>query len=165
MERNPMKTKSSIRIVLASLVAAASMAAQQAGPPAPTPEAPMNAAEKQFRETMSDVTLKGFFTSGDSADTHEDGYTIGKITKIGEDLWNFEATIEHNKKPFKATINVPVKWAGDTPVLTLSNYLIRGHGVYSARILIYGGMYAGTWGTQSHGGKMFGKVVKNEPAQ
>jgi hypothetical protein len=55
-----------------------------------------------------------------------------------------------------------VKWAGDTPVLTLSNYLIKGQGVYSARILIFNGMYAGTWGAQDHGGKMFGKIVKNE---
>jgi hypothetical protein len=24
-------------------------------------------------------------------------------------------------------------------------------------------MYAGTWGAQAHGGKMFGKIVKNDP--
>ena len=59
-------------------------------------------------------------------------------------------------------MEVPIKWAGETPVLTLANYLIKGHGVFSARILIYNGMYAGTWGAPDHGGKMFGKIVKNE---
>ena len=71
--------------------------------------------------------------------------------------------IQYNKKDYKATVKVPVKWAGDTPVLMLQNYLIQGQGVFSARILIHNGMYAGTWGNQKQGGKMFGKVVKNEP--
>ena len=69
---------------------------------------------------------------------------------------------QYNKKDYKATVKVPVKWAGDTPVLTLSNYLIAGQGVFSARILIHNNMYAGTWGNQSKGGKMFGKIVRNE---
>lgn len=170
VERSSMKMNYSLRIISTLMIAAVSVSAQQANPAAPAAsapaaEAPMNAAEKQFKESMSNVTLKGFFTAGDAPETKEDGYIIGKITKIGDDLWAFEATIEYNTRPFKATVNVPVKWAGDTPVLTLSNYLIKGHGVFSARILIYGGMYAGTWGTQSQGGKMFGKIVKNEPAQ
>lgn len=159
----------SLRFLSTLLLAAGFVAAQEATPAAPAkdaaPEVVMNAVEKQFQESMSSVSLKGFFTAGDDPETKEDGYKIGKITKIGEDLWSFEASIEHNGRSFKAVVKVPVKWAGDTPVLTLSNYLIKGHGVYSARILIHGGMYAGTWGSQSHGGKMFGKIIKNEPAQ
>ena len=158
---------SGFRFLLTLLFAASSAAAQQAtAAPAreAMPEVAMNAAEKQFRESMSNVSLKGFFTVSDGGETHDDGYTIGKITKIDDDLWSFEARIEHNGRAFSAEVKVPVKWAGDTPVLTLSNYLIKGHGVYSARILIYNGMYAGTWGSHSNGGKMFGKIVKYEPA-
>ncbi len=123
----------------------------------------LTASEKQFQEAMNNVTLTGFFTVGDSGETHDDRYTVEKITKVGDDLWNFDARIQYNKQDFKATVKVPVKWAGETPVLTLSNYLIKGQGVYSARILIFNGMYAGTWGAQAHGGKMFGKIVKNDP--
>jgi hypothetical protein len=94
-----------------------------------------------------------------------DKYSILSITKIDADLWNIEASIQYGTKDYKATVKVPVKWAGDTPVLTLSNYLIQGQGVYSARILIHNGMYAGTWGAQEKGGKMFGKIVKNTPAK
>jgi len=104
----------------------------------------MNDAEKQFQESMTNVTLSGFFTVGDDPATHVDKYSIGRITKIGDDLWNFEASIQYNDREFKATVKVPVKWAGDTPVLTLSNYLIQGQGVYSARILIFADQYAGT---------------------
>lgn len=124
----------------------------------------MTPAEQQFQQAMTNVTLTGFFTSGESPEAKEDKYSIDRVTKIKEDTWNFEARIQYGTREFKATIPVPVKWAGDTPVLTLSNYLIKGHGVFSARILIYNGMYAGTWGAQDHGGKMFGKIVKNPPA-
>jgi hypothetical protein len=131
-----------------------------AAPKDPAPALPMNAAEKQFQESMSNVTMTGFFTVGDDPQTHEDKYTIEKITKIGDDLWNFEARVGYSNREFKAIVKVPVKWAGETPVFTLSNYLIKDHGVFSARILIHNGMYAGTWGAQDHGGKMFGKIVK-----
>ena len=50
-------------------------------------------------------------------------------------------------------------------VLTLSNYLIKGQAVFSARILIHGDMYAGTWGSQSLSSKMFGKIVRHETAK
>jgi thiosulfate/3-mercaptopyruvate sulfurtransferase len=135
----------------------------EAGPLGADPAAvELNAAEKRFQESMTGVTLTGFFTVGDSGETHEDRYTIGKIAKIGDDLWNFDASIKYGAREFKATVQVPVKWAGDTPVLTLQSYLIKGQGVYSARILVFNGMYAGTWGAQDHGGKMFGKIVKNQ---
>ena len=128
--------------------------------PAATME--MTAAEKQFQEMLANVTLDGYFTVGDAAETRPDRYIIERVTKIKDDVWRFEARVVYNNKDFKATVPVPVKWAGDVPVLMLSNYSIPGQGIFSARILMYNGMYAGTWGAQSHGGKMFGKIVKNE---
>jgi hypothetical protein len=142
-----------------ALSSAVSLAARQ--PAAGAVE--MNAAEKQFQESMSNVTLTGFFTVGDGSATMPDKYTIGAITKVDAELWNFEASIQYGNKEFKASIKVPVMWAGDTPVLTLSNYLIPGQGVYSARILVHNGMYAGTWGAPAKGGMMFGRIVKNIP--
>ena len=142
-----------------ALSSAVSLAAQQ--PPASAVE--MNAAEKQFQESMSNVTLTGFFTVGDGSATMPDKYTIGAITKVGADLWSFEASIQYGNKEYKATIKVPVLWAGETPVLTLSNYLIPGQGIYSARILVHNGQYAGTWGASAKGGMMFGRIVKNVP--
>src|SRR5262245_3019043 len=119
--------------LISFLLAAMSLAAQQTAPASTAtaiPRAPaveLNGAEKQCKESTSNVSLRGFLTVGDESQPKEDGYTIGKITKIGEDLWSFDASIEHNGRAFKAVVKVPVKWAGDTPVLTLSNYLIKGH--------------------------------------
>ena len=130
------------------------------------PAAPLelNAAEKQFQEMLANVTMEGYFTVGDGAETRPDRYIIERVTKIKDDVWRFEARVLYNGKDFKAAVPVPVKWAGDVPVLTLSNYSIPGQGIFSARILMYNGMYAGTWGAQAHGGKMFGKIVKNTAA-
>jgi len=122
----------------------------------------MTAVEKQFQEMLTNVTLDGYFTVGDAAETRPDRYIIERVTKVKDDVWRFEARVLYNGKDFKAAVPVPVKWAGDVPVLMLSNYSIPGQGIFSARILMYNGMYAGTWGAQSHGGKMFGKIVKNE---
>lgn len=121
----------------------------------------MTPAEARFQEELSGVTLTGFFTTGDSPDTHPDQYNIERVTKIGDDLWAFDARIAYNNREYRATVKAPVKWAGETPVITLSNYLIKDQGVFSARILIHNGMYAGTWGAQERGGKMFGKIVKS----
>lgn len=150
-----------LQMTLRFIVLSALACAAFAQTPNAAPAAEMNALEKQFQESMSNVTMTGFFTVGDDPATHNDKYTIGKISKIGDDLWSFEASIQYNNREFKATVKVPVKWAGDTPVLTLSNYLIQGQGVYSARILILADQYAGTWGAGTHSGKMFGKIVKN----
>jgi hypothetical protein len=143
--------------VVIAMVSAVSLHAQ------PAASVEMNAAERQFQESMSNVTLTGFFTVGDGSATMPDKYTIGTITKVGADLWSLEASIQYGNKSYKATIKVPVLWAGETPVLTLANYLIPGQGIYSARILIHNDMYAGTWGASAKGGMMFGRIVKNVP--
>ena len=133
--------------------------------PAPTaPPVAMNDLEKQFQETLTNASLTGFFTVGDSAEARPDKYTIENLTKIDAETWKFDARIQYGGRDYRASVNVPVKWAGETPVLTLSQYAIPGQGVFSARILIHNGMYAGTWGNPTTGGKMFGMVVKNDTA-
>jgi hypothetical protein len=129
----------------------------------PTPPVEMNDLEKQFQASLTNASLTGFFTVGDSAETHPDKYTIENLTKGQGDIWKFDARIQYGGRDYKASVDVPVKWAGETPVLSLAQYAIAGQGVFSARILIHNGMYAGTWGAQDHGGKMFGMVVKNAP--
>lgn len=126
------------------------------------PPLEMNDLEKEFQKAMTGVTLTGFFTVGDSSETHEDKYTVEKVVKIKPDVWNFDARIQYGSRDYKATVPVPISWAGDTPVITLQQYLIQGH-IYSARILLYKGRYAGTWGGPDQGGLMFGKIVKNPP--
>ena len=136
--------------------------AQDAPPP---PE--LNAAEKQFQESLNNVTLIGFYTQGESADLHEDRYVIERVSKVKEDTWKVEARIQYNKKDFKVAMPLPVKFAGDTPVISLTNFAVPGFGSFTARVVMYNGAYAGTWGSagaNGHGGKLFGKIVKNDAA-
>jgi len=130
---------------------------------APAP-VPMSDPEKRFQESMVDVALVGYYTSGDKAELKEDRYVIERVTKVKEDLWNFEVRIQYNKKDVKVAMPLPLKFAGDTPVISLTNFTVPGFGSFKARVLIYDGAYAGTWGDARHGGKLFGNIVKNAPA-
>jgi hypothetical protein len=146
------------------LLISAFVLAQDAAPPPPLE---LNAAEKQFQESLNNVTLTGYFTQGDGKELTEDKYVIERVTKVKEDTWKFEARIQYNKKDFKVAMPLPVKFAGDTPVISLTNFAVPGFGSFTARVVMYNGAYAGTWGSagaNGHGGKLFGKIVKNEPA-
>jgi hypothetical protein len=134
---------------------------------APPPPLELNAAEKQFQEALNNVTLIGYFSQGDGKELTDDKYVIERVTKVKEDTWKFEARIQYNKKDFKVAMPLPVKFAGDTPVISLTNFVVPGFGSFTARVVMYNGAYAGTWGSagaNGHGGKLFGKIVKNEPA-
>jgi len=136
--------------------------AQDAAPP----PLELNDAEKQFQEALNNVTLIGYFTQGDGKELTEDKYVIERVTKVKEDVWKFEARIQYNKKDFKVAMPLPVKFAVDTPVISLTNFVVPGFGSFTARVVMYNGAYAGTWGSagaNGHGGKLFGKIVKNEP--
>ena len=131
-----------------------------AQPPAPAVE--MTPVEIEFQQTMAKVIMVGFFTVGDSTELHDDRYVIEGVTKVKDGLWRFAARVQFNKKDVPVAINVPVFFAGDTAVLSLPRQAVQGLGVYDARLVIYKGGYAGTWGGGSGGGKMFGNIVKND---
>lgn len=61
---------------------------------------------------------------------------------------------------------VPILWAGDTPMVSLTNFTIPGSGTFTAHVLFHDGAYAGTWsGGNGRGGKMFGAIRKNTAPQ
>ena len=146
--------------MIAIFLLVVSLLAQQ--PAAAPPAVDMNDIEKAFQASLVNSSLVGFFTVGDGSATQPDKYTIENLTKIDKDTWKFDARIQYGGKDYKASVNVPIFWAGETPVLSMAQYAIPGQGVFSARILIHNGMYAGTWGAPGKGGKMFGMVVKND---
>jgi len=145
--------------------------AQQAvsGKAAPT----QDELEKQFAETMSGATLVGRFTDRTApADQplKEDRYTLGKVAKLKNGLWSFETRIQYGDHDVKVPLALDVKWAGDTPVITLTDIAVPGLGTFTSRVLVYGGEYAGTWSGGNHGGLLFGKIeragaaAKDKPA-
>ncbi len=128
----------------------------------PAPAVEMTPAETAFQQMLTNVVLEGFFTVGNGTELFPDRYVIDSVTKVKEGVWRFAARVQFNKKDMAIAIPVPVFFAGDTPVISLTRQAVQGLGTYDTRLVIYKGGYAGTWGGGDTGGKMFGNIVKNE---
>jgi hypothetical protein len=120
------------------------------------------ARERQFQESMTGVTMRGKFSRSDKPGLAEDNYFIEKISKVAGNTWLFHARIRYGERDFTAPIPLTVEWAGDTPVITLTDLSIPGLGTYTARVLIYRGQYAGTWGGKTVGGQMYGAIERGK---
>ncbi|MCL4199339.1 MAG: PQQ-binding-like beta-propeller repeat protein [Phycisphaerales bacterium] len=144
-------------------------AARQDGPAtAPATQPDREQLERDFAATMSHAQLVGYFTTRDQkadAPLSKDRYTLGKVEKLpdSDDLWRFEARIQYGDNDVTVPLILAVKWAGDTPVITLTDYLVPGMGRFTARVLVFRGEYAGTWSGGDHGGQMFGRIERAEP--
>ena len=118
--------------------------------------------EEDFRKSMSEVTLLGHFTLGEDTNLREEKYTIKKISKIAGGLWLFQVRIQYGSHDVTVPLPLNVKWAGDTPIITLTDLSIPGLGTYTARVIIYRDQYAGTWSAGKVKGQLFGRIVREQ---
>jgi len=116
--------------------------------------------EKQFREMMTGAVLVGH-SVGDNRATlsGEERYIIQRVSKLSGDVWMFEARMKIEGHDIPLPIPVTIKWAGDTPVIEVTDLSIPGMGTYTARVVLYRDRYAGTWSGKGHGGQLFGAIV------
>lgn len=154
-------------LCLAALAAAASslVVAQEPAKETPAAEKPLDMAKlhKQFAEAMNGVKLVGRFTitGKDDRPPAQEEYTIKSVKKLEEgDYWLFNARIKYGQNDATVPLPLEVKWAGDTPVITLTNLTIPGLGTFSSRVVIDGQRYAGTWQHGQVGGHLFGMLEK-----
>jgi hypothetical protein len=139
----------------------------RAGAPAPaTRPAEDSNLDAQFERTLTNATLAGQFTiDGDGLAPKKDRYTIISVKKLKGDLWLFNARIQFGTKDVTVPLVLPVLWAGDTPVISVTDVGVPGIGSYTARVLIYDDHYAGTWsGGPTHQGMLFGRIEHAAPA-
>ena len=110
--------------------------------------------DAQFQRTMTNATLSGQFTiDGDDQAPKKDAYTIASVKKLKGNLWLFNARIQFGAKDVTLPLILPVLWAGDTPIITVTDVGVPGIGSYTARVIIYDDHYAGTWsGGPTHRG-------------
>lgn len=122
--------------------------------------------EKQFSERMANTVLAGRFTIDGMPDkpASEERYDIESVTKLRGDQWTFLARIKYGKNDVKLPITVKVLWAGDTPMVSLTDLTIPGMGTFTSRVIFYEDRYAGTWQHGPVGGHMFGRIEKAKPA-
>jgi hypothetical protein len=121
--------------------------------------------EKQFQEMMAGAVLVGHstFNNRDKL-SGEERYSIDSVTRLAGDTWMFKARMKLGSREVPVPIPVTIKWAGDTPVIEVTDFSIPGIGSYTARVVLYRDQYAGTWSGGRGGGQMFGKIV-HEPSK
>jgi hypothetical protein len=136
------------------------------GEPGPSAAVDRATLEKRFAERMTNVALVGHFTDSNRkpSDLNEEKYIIEKVVKDKGDDWLMTVRIQYGKHNLPVTLKIPVLWAGDTPVLSVTNLAVPLLGTFNARVVLHDGQYAGTWSGAGHGGHLFGKIVKNTPA-
>jgi len=120
----------------------------------------LNQLEKEFQDSLAGATLEGQSTHDGKPGVAEDHYNIERVEKTSGDNWTFYVRMNMQGKEVTLPLPIEVKWAGDTPVITLTDKSMPGMGTYTARVVIYRGNYAGTWSGRNGGGKIFGKIVK-----
>jgi hypothetical protein len=159
-------------VVVASAVFALSAKAEpkpdQPAPASTSAPAMQNSAERQaaleaaLSKMLSGATLEGSFTvAGPGTDPKKlsrEKYTLGEVRKMTGDIWLFPARIEYGGKDVSLPIPVPIRWAGDTPVVVVDSVDLPGFGAVSARVMFFNGHYAGYWQHGDHSGNLFGEI-------
>jgi hypothetical protein len=151
-------------LVLVAVAALAGGAGFFFGYRAASPEASadVKALEEEFARTMSGVSLQGAFT-GEDAEREvlaEETYTIESVEKLAGDLWLFQAAMKFGDTDVTLPVPVRVLFAGDTPVVTLTDASLPGLGTYTARVVFYRERYAGLWWSSHASGHQFGRLVR-----
>jgi hypothetical protein len=117
--------------------------------------------DRAFEAMMANATLVGQSTSfGREGISGKEEYVIEKVSKVSGDRWLFHTTMKLASRELTVPIPITILWAGDTPVITLTDLAIPGVGSYSARVLLFRDHYAGSWIGDEGGGHVFGDIVR-----
>ena len=153
-------------VVAALLMAASAASSQETKPAAPAmPKLTQEELEAKFKATLTKATMSGRWCGikdGKLTPAKEDKYTIVSVNKLGGEAWIIQSRLQYGDKDFTVPIPVLVKWAGDTPVITVDGMAMPGGKMaYSARVIVYDRTYSGNWSGGDHAGLMNG-VITNE---
>jgi hypothetical protein len=120
------------------------------------------AREEAFVGMMTGASLEGSFTADGSVGggLSEESYTIESVEKIAGDLWLFRTRMRFGARDLSLPVPVKVVFAGDTPMVTLTDASIPGLGTFTARVLFYRDRYAGLWWSADSSGHQFGRLVR-----
>ncbi|MCP5110113.1 MAG: hypothetical protein GY953_04685, partial [bacterium] len=112
-------------------------------------------------KTMSGAVLVGKFSVAGREGLSDECYTISSVSKVGGGVWLINSRIQYGSRDVTVPVPVKVLWAGDTPVISLTDVSIPGVGTFTARVLVYRDEYAGTWSSGDHGGQMYGRIERS----
>jgi hypothetical protein len=158
--------------VVVMLAAGSSMADEsedsvpKSAPKANDPSPKQEELEEAFSKMLSGATLEGSFTStgkgADATKLSREKYTLGEVKKLDGNYWLVPARIEYGDKDITVPLMLPVRWAGDTPVIVVDEVVLPGFGAVSARVMFFADHYAGYWKHGRSGGHLFGTISRPE---
>lgn len=120
--------------------------------------------ESDFAKSLSGAVLVGTF-SVDGVKTDKlpfsERYELKSVEKAKGGLWTFKARLTYLSQDLTIPVTVPVVWAGDTPMIALTDSTLPGLGKQlSAKVIFDGDRYAGTWQHGKFGGHMWGRIER-----
>ena len=116
---------------------------------------------------MTDVVLVGNFTvtgRGDDAQLRPERYEVKSVNHVAGDIWTFTTRIQYAEHDVSVPVPVKLMWAGDTPVVTLTDADIPGVGTFTARVVFFRDHYSGMWWHGETGGNQFGRILRGAEA-
>lgn len=118
----------------------------------------------ELEKSLSGCSLVGQFTvtGRETSTPREERYDLVSVKHVQGDMWLITARIKYGPNDVTVPLPLPIRWAGDTPVITVDEFAIPGLGTYTARVMIYRDHYAGFWTGADHGGHLFGRVERGE---
>lgn len=122
---------------------------------------PSKEAVAALEKLLTKSVLVGHFTiDGDDGPMKKERYELGTVKKLAGDKWLIQARIKYGDHNVPVPLSLPIRWAGDTPVITVDNVTIPGLGTFNSRVAISDGKYAGTWQHGEVGGHLFGSIQR-----
>jgi len=157
--RNALKGIGALAVVLVAGGIGWSLAATGVGRAADP--ASLTDLERAFGERMQNVALEGHFSieGMERRDGNPELYEISSVTKLDGDRWRFNVHLTYGSVDATLPVVVPIVWAGDTPMVSITDFSIPGLGdEFGARVIFYDDRYAGTWDHGQFGGMMYGTI-------
>ena len=124
------------------------------------PIASLTELERDFTERMENVVLVGHFTieGRDTGGGSPERYEITRAVKVGDNRWRFDVHMVYGSVDVTLPVVGPIAWAGDTPMVTITDFTIPTLGTFTARVFFYDDRYGGSWQHGQFGGLMYGEI-------
>lgn len=118
----------------------------------------------ELETTLSNATLVGHFTitGAEGGKPSEERYELGAVKHLGGGQWLIQARIRYGDHDVTLPLTLPIRWAGDTPIICVDEIPFPGLGTYTARVMIFRDHYAGFWTGADHGGHLFGVIERGD---
>jgi hypothetical protein len=136
---------------------------EPAAVPGEAQDATLESQEAELQKLLTGAKLKGSFTTDGKplSDLQDETYEIRKIQKLKPDgdAWMILARIQYGQHDVLVPVPIKITWADSTPVLSMDQMSVPGLGTFSARVVLHGRRYAGTWQHDAVGGHLFGTIT------